>query len=33
MGNNAWGQLGIGEPYVEQKYSPVLVDALLNFKP
>jgi alpha-tubulin suppressor-like RCC1 family protein len=33
MGNNTHGQLGIGEPYVEQKYSPVLVDTLLNFKP
>jgi alpha-tubulin suppressor-like RCC1 family protein len=33
MGNNSHGQLGIGEPYVEQKYSPVLVDSLLNFKP
>jgi len=33
MGSNALGQLGINEPYLDQKYSPVLVDALLNQKP
>ena len=32
MGKNDNGQLGINQPYVEAKHSPVLVDSLLNFK-
>jgi len=28
-----FGQLGIDDPYIEQKYSPVLVEALLNLSP
>ena len=32
MGRNDQGQLGIGQPYVDAKHSPVLVDALLNYK-
>ena len=32
MGRNDTGQLGINQPYVEAKHSPVLVDTLLNFK-
>lgn len=32
MGCNSHGQLGINEPYLEQKFSPVLVDLLLNKK-
>ena len=32
MGRNDTGQLGINQPYVEAKHSPVLVDSLLNFK-
>jgi len=33
MGDNSHGQLGVGDPYLNQKFSPVLIDALLNFKP
>lgn len=33
MGSNTQGQLGINEPCLEQKCSPVLVDCLLNYKP
>ena len=33
MGSNTQGQLGINDPCLEQKCSPVLVDGLLNFKP
>jgi alpha-tubulin suppressor-like RCC1 family protein len=32
MGDNSVGQLGINEPYLENKVSPVLVEALLPFK-
>lgn len=32
MGRNDSGQLGINQPYIEAKHSPVLVDSLLNFK-
>lgn len=30
MGSNAYGQLGIGDPTVKFKNSPVLVDSFLN---
>jgi hypothetical protein len=33
MGSNEHGQLGVGDPCLEQKCSPVLVDFLLNYKP
>jgi hypothetical protein len=33
MGANTQGQLGVDDPVLEQKCSPVLVDLLLNFKP
>jgi alpha-tubulin suppressor-like RCC1 family protein len=33
MGHNEFGQLGINEPYLEMKQSPVLVDQLLNLQP
>ena len=33
MEDNSLSQLGVNEPYLEQEFSPVLVDALLNFKP
>jgi len=33
MGSNTQGQLGIDDPSLDQKCSPVLVDLLLNFKP
>lgn len=33
MGSNNQGQLGIDDPSLDQKCSPVLVDLLLNFKP
>ena len=32
MGKNDQGQLGINEPYIEAKHSPVLVDSMLNYK-
>ena len=32
MGSNTQGQLGIDDPSLDQKCSPVLVDLLLNFK-
>lgn len=32
MGHNDSGQLGINQPYIEAKHSPVLVDTLLNQK-
>lgn len=33
MGDNSSGQLGINEPCIENKSSPVLVDSLLNYHP
>lgn len=33
MGGNDQGQLGLNEPYVEFKQSPMLIDSLLNLKP
>ena len=30
MGANGSGQLGINDPYTSQKYSPVLVEGLIN---
>jgi len=30
MGSNSNGQLGINDPYIQQKYSPVLVEGLLD---
>ena len=33
MGNNQLGQLGINEPCIDRRNSPVLVDCLLNYKP
>ena len=32
MGDNSVGQLGINEPYLDKKVSPVIVEALLPFK-
>ena len=32
MGRNDSGQLGINQPFVDAKHSPVLVDSLLNYK-
>jgi alpha-tubulin suppressor-like RCC1 family protein len=33
MGSNSSGQLGINDPYIQQKYSPVLVEVLLDKGP
>jgi E3 ubiquitin-protein ligase HERC4 len=33
MGSNSNGQLGINDPYVQQKYSPVLIETLLDKQP
>lgn len=33
MGSNSCGQLGINDPYVQQKYSPVLIEVLLDKYP
>ena len=33
MGANASGQLGVNDPYIQQKYSPVLIESLLNKDP
>ena len=33
MGCNMFGQLGINEPFLDNKFSPVLVDQLLNMNP
>lgn len=33
MGNNSSGQLGINDPYINQKFSPVLVSGLLDKDP
>ena len=33
MGSNSSGQLGINDPYVQQKYSPVLIEVLLDKNP
>jgi alpha-tubulin suppressor-like RCC1 family protein len=33
MGSNEFGQLGLGDPIVGQKYSPVLVEALMDKDP
>lgn len=33
MGSNQSGQLGINDPYTQQKYSPVLVEVLLEKAP
>ncbi len=32
MGSNAQGQLGIEDPYTQQKTSPVLIEGLVNKK-
>jgi alpha-tubulin suppressor-like RCC1 family protein len=32
MGSNTQGQLGIEDPYIQQKNSPVLIEALLSKK-
>jgi alpha-tubulin suppressor-like RCC1 family protein len=33
MGSNSNGQLGINDPYTQQKYSPILIEALLDKMP
>lgn len=33
MGSNSCGQLGINDPYSQQKYSPVLIESLLDKNP
>ena len=33
MGSNLQGQLGIDDPYTQSKSSPVLVEALVTYKP
>jgi len=33
MGSNQNGQLGINDPYVQQKYSPLLVESLIGKEP
>ena len=33
MGSNSSGQLGINDPYTQQKYSPVLIEVLLEKGP
>ena len=33
MGSNSSGQLGINDPYIQQKYSPVLIEVLLDKYP
>ena len=33
MGSNGQGQLGIDDPYMTQKTSPVLVEVLVQHKP
>ena len=33
MGSNSSGQLGVNDPYTQQKYSPVLIEVLLDKGP
>ncbi len=33
MGSNLQGQLGIDDPYIAHRYSPVLVESLLHQRP
>ena len=33
MGSNSCGQLGINDPYSQQKYSPVLIESMLDKNP
>lgn len=33
MGSNKLGQLGIDSEQIEQKFTPTLVEALMNFRP
>jgi regulator of chromosome condensation len=33
MGSNSNGQLGINDPYIHQKYSPILIESLLDKQP